>query len=162
MGSLAARQAGYQLLSEVGAASRLDQHPNRPAAFPQGYVGSIAHDSAFAVVALASHSEVAAVGIDIEPATPLPPECFETVTTPRERERIRDLVEARLLFCAKEAVFKAMNAEGGAWLEHTDVEVDIDSETAIAAGAILLELRLSRGPTLLALAMLLPSVAQCS
>ena len=67
-----------------------------------------------------------------------------------------------MLFCAKEAVFKAMNAVGGTWLEHLDVEVDIDSETTIAAGMVPLELRLSRGPTLLALAVLRPGVAQYS
>jgi 4'-phosphopantetheinyl transferase EntD len=161
-GSLAAREVGIRLLAEMGAIALLDRRPGGPAAFPQGYVGSIAHDSAYAVVALASRSNVAAVGIDIEPATRLPSECFETVATPRERGRIRDLVEARLLFCAKEAVFKAMNSEAGAWLEHPDVEVDIDSETAIAVGMIPLELRLSRGPTLLALAVLPPSVGQYS
>jgi 4'-phosphopantetheinyl transferase EntD len=112
------------------------------------------------VVALASHPDVAAVGIDIEPATRLPSECFETIATPLERVSIRDLVEARLLFCAKEAVFKAVNAEGGTWLEHTDVEVDIDSETAIADCTVPLELRLSRGPTLLALAVLLRGAPQ--
>jgi 4'-phosphopantetheinyl transferase EntD len=131
-----------------------------PRRSPPGYVGSIAHDSAFAVVALASHPDVAAVGIDIEPATRLPSECFETIATPLERVSIRDLVEARLLFCAKEAVFKAVNAEGGTWLEHTDVEVDIDSETAIADCTVPLELRLSRGPTLLALAVLLRGAPQ--
>lgn len=161
-GSLAARQAACELLAQVGVTALIDQRLGRPAAFPPGYVGSIAHDSAFAVVALASRSNVAAVGIDIEPEARLPCECFETVATPRERGRIRDLVEARLLFCAKEAVFKAMSAEGGTWLEHTDVEVEIDSEIAIAAGTIPLELRLSRGPTLLALAMLPTGVAQYS
>ena len=95
IGSLAAREAGLGLLAEVGATALLDQRPGGRAAFPQGYVGSIAHDSAFAVVALASHADVAAVGIDIEPATCLPSDCFETIATPRERGRVRDLVEAR-------------------------------------------------------------------
>ena len=91
-------------------------------AWPIGIVGSIAHDDEFAVC-VAGAGVGFAIGVDIEPALPLPAEIlFDVAVTDVERAAVADdLVAARLLFCAKEAVFKACFPFEQVFFEHADV-----------------------------------------
>jgi 4'-phosphopantetheinyl transferase EntD len=157
LASRAARHAAAQLVHGRGIDAWLpDSKPSGVPSFPHGLVGSLAHDCQVAVAAIAPRDEAAAIGIDVEPAIGLPAECLQTVASQPERASLSHLVEARLLFCAKEAVFKAVSSSGGPWLEHCDVEVDLCSETAVARGHLRLSLRVSRWPRLLAVAILAP------
>jgi Phosphopantetheinyl transferase component of siderophore synthetase len=53
-------------------------------------------------------ADVGALGIDVEPAECLPSELLDLVATPQERLNLGDDVyRGRLLFVAKEAVYKA-------------------------------------------------------
>ena len=122
--------------------------------WPDGFVGSLAHDSDFAVAAVARASRMTSVGIDIEPALPAPAELMDPVATPAERRRLRgDLLSLRLLFCVKEAVYKATNPRDGIFLEHHDVEVDFDTLTARTKSGLVLSVRTMRQPRLVALAL---------
>ena len=56
--------------------------------WPDGIVGSLAHDSEVAVAAMAAQHEFPSVGVDVEPAEPLAPDLLNIVATARERERI--------------------------------------------------------------------------
>src|SRR5438445_1128676 len=52
--------------------------------WPEGIVGSLAHDAKVAVAAMAAQHEFQSVGIDIEPAEPLAPDLLNIVATARE------------------------------------------------------------------------------
>jgi 4'-phosphopantetheinyl transferase EntD len=110
-----ARIVARALLSQLG--SPLVEVPRSGSgapSWPPKFVGSISHDSEVAVVAVAAASELASVGIDVEPAQPLAPELFDLVARPSEQTELRgDLLAARQLFCIKEAVFKACHPLDG-------------------------------------------------
>jgi len=99
--------------------------------WPEGIVGSLAHDAKIAVAAMAAQPDFQSVGIDIEPAEPLAPDLLDIVTTAKERERIEDdPLRGRLLFSIKEAVYKAVYPLDRTFLDHHDVEVSLADGTA--------------------------------
>ena len=99
--------------------------------WPAGFVGSLAHNEATAVAALARASDFRGLGIDIEPNASLGADLVALVATPREIRRYAPrVVESRLLFVVKEAVYKALNPLDGRFLEFHDIEVDLDALTA--------------------------------
>jgi len=107
--------------------------------WPPGMVGSITHCDSWAAAAVAALPTVAALGVDVEPAEPLPAGLDTVVGGPREREWLADLPAAlcpdRLLFCAKEAVFKAWYPLTLQWLDFEDVEVRLGYDgTWVARG----------------------------
>ncbi|MDP2339723.1 MAG: 4'-phosphopantetheinyl transferase superfamily protein [Deltaproteobacteria bacterium] len=75
--------------------------------WPTGFSGSIAHDDEFAVCVIGSGPDCY-VGVDVEPASPLPEEVLDNVLVTAAERAVwaLDLVAARLIFCAKEAVYK--------------------------------------------------------
>ncbi|MFD5654863.1 4'-phosphopantetheinyl transferase [Streptomyces sp. NPDC127039] len=82
--------------------------------WPDGIVGSMTHCAGYRAAAVAWASATAALGIDAEPDLPLPAGMLETVSLREERARMPRLRAAvtgiawdRLLFSAKEAVYKA-------------------------------------------------------
>jgi 4'-phosphopantetheinyl transferase EntD len=94
--------------------------------WPAGVVGSMAHDDRVAVAAVGLRHDLVAVGIDIEPAAPLPPDMLELIVTPRERLMIADNpLGAKLLFAIKEAVYKAAYPLDHEFLDFHDIEVDL-------------------------------------
>jgi 4'-phosphopantetheinyl transferase EntD len=100
--------------------------------WPQGLVGSLAHDSQVAVAAMAHSNQFQSLGIDVEPAEPLEPKLLSLVATASEAIRIaEDPCRGRLLFAVKEAVYKTLNPLDGQFLDHHDVEVNLASGQAI-------------------------------
>lgn len=92
--------------------------------FPVGVTGSIAHDDAVAVcVAAAGIGARLGLGIDVEPALPLPAEIVgDVVVTADERAFVgEDFVLARAIFSSKEAVYKACFPAQRVFLEFRDV-----------------------------------------
>lgn len=120
----------------------------RPA-LPSGVTASLAHDDEVAVCVAASIGGVdLAIGVDVEPALPLPAEIVDDVVTAAgDRAAVTvdgvvDPVRARLLFCVKEAVYKACFPLDELFLEFADV--------AVVAGALPgpVEVRTTSGRTL--------------
>ena len=102
----------------------LQKLPSGAVTWPNGTIGSLAHDARVAVAAVGDIHSVRGLGIDIEPRESLPVD-LDLVATPRERRRANDIPHfGRLLFCAKEAVYKAVHPLDGAFLEFHDVEID--------------------------------------
>jgi 4'-phosphopantetheinyl transferase EntD len=64
---------------------------------------------------------VAALGIDIEPTTPLSADLAAAILRPEEQA-----LDAHLAFVLKEAAYKAWSALGGSLLDHHDVLVRLD------------------------------------
>jgi 4'-phosphopantetheinyl transferase EntD len=128
-GRIAARAA----MAQLGyMAQPVQRSPSGAPRWPRGLVGSIAHDEAIAVAAIASSADFRGLGIDIEPAEALDPELLDVIAGPDERKRMKDNpLESRVLFAAKEAVYKAVNPLDGVFLEHHDVDVDLANLRAV-------------------------------
>lgn len=102
--------------------------------WPAGVVGSITHCQGYRACAVARSTDFRSLGIDAEVDAPLPDGVLEHVAFGPERQ----LAEAdgevhldRLLFSAKEAVFKAWFPLAGRWLGFEDarLEIDVDART---------------------------------
>ena len=155
----AARIVAKTLLARLGASPRVELPRSTSGAprWPPGFVGSLAHDSEYAVAAVARATLIRGLGIDVEPALPLPEDLLDIVATPSEQEQLKgDLVSARLLFCIKEAVYKATNPVDGVFLEHHDVEVSLSSAVALTSSGQSLRIYTIARPRLIALALLTP------
>jgi len=150
----AARRVARDLLAQFGHPNcSLPKSPGGAPVWPRGVVGSLAHDRAFAVAAIGSRRNLAGLGIDIEPAERLPEDILHIVCTPRERTAVAgDLLAARGLFAAKEAVYKAVNPIDGMFLEHHDVEVDLARHVAVVRGGRSVVVQLIYIPRIVAIA----------
>jgi 4'-phosphopantetheinyl transferase EntD len=152
----AARMVARALLARIGSAENvlLKSRTGAPI-WPKGIVGSLAHDSHVAIAAVSTVDQVSALGIDIEPAETLPGDLLPLIATPHERDQIEfDPYRGRLLFTAKEAVYKALHPIDNVFLEHHDVEVDFVSRKATVRNAQIVELRFCVSTHLVALAFL--------
>jgi len=128
----AARLVARELMPRFGCAPRaIPKSATGMPIWPEGIVGSLAHDNEVAVAAMAAKSDFLSVGIDVEPAEPLEAGLLEIVATQGEREgAAEDRLRGRLLFCIKEAVYKAVNPLDGVFLDHHDVEVNLAERRA--------------------------------
>jgi len=102
--------------------------------WPAGVVGSITHCAGYRAAAVARASDVLTTGVDAEPDEDLPAGVLDLIALPGERERLRRLAAAapgtcwdRLLFSAKESVYKAWFPLTGRWLGFHDADVTIDA-----------------------------------
>jgi 4'-phosphopantetheinyl transferase EntD len=152
----AARIVARQLLSRLGHAKcPLPRAPSGAPIWPAGVLGSLSHDSRVAMAAIGLCRDVGAIGIDVEPAECLPSELLDMIATPRERLNIsRDPYRGRLLFAAKEAVYKALSPLDHVFLEHHDVEIDFAGRKAMVCNGRVVELRFSVAAHLIVLAFL--------
>ncbi len=153
----AARIVARELLGSLGepAALALPRLPSGAPRWPPGFVGSLAHDERFAVAIVAEARKISSVGVDVEPARPLPGELLSIVATGLEQAQLRgDLFLARLLFCMKEAVYKATYPLDGLFLEHHDVQVCLASSTARTRSGRVLRVHASVYPRFLALTVI--------
>jgi 4'-phosphopantetheinyl transferase EntD len=101
--------------------------------WPAGVVGSLTHCTGFRACALARASELAGVGIDAEPHAPLPEGVLGEVASPQERALLAELARVepavqwdRLLFSAKESVYKVWFPIAKCWLGFEDATLALD------------------------------------
>jgi 4'-phosphopantetheinyl transferase EntD len=108
----AGRVCARHALERLGAdaATPILQGEDRAPIWPEGFVGSITHTDSWCAVAVARASEVRAIGIDLEPSTPLKESIVNRICTPAEREWLSKVPDSRLMakvvFSAKEAIYK--------------------------------------------------------
>ena len=128
----AARRVARELMNSIGFAGLpILRSTSGAPIWPAGVVGSMAHDDRVAVAAVGLRRDLDAVGIDIEPAAPLPPDMLELIATPRERRAIADNpLGAKLLFAIKEAVYKAAYPLDHEFLDFHDIGVDLAGRLA--------------------------------
>ena len=105
--------------------------PGRAPVWPAGIIGSISHTDDIAIAAVARQSELRSLGIDLESADPLEPGLLELVC--REDERAALAVSglepelgAKLIFSAKESVYKCLWPLTGIFLEFHAIGIRID------------------------------------
>lgn len=128
-----ARHCARQAMAKLGvpAAAILRGERGMPL-WPDGITGSLTHTAGYRAAALARTGDVAAVGIDAEPDDPLPAGVLDAISLPAERRWIADLRETaplpwdRLLFCAKESVYKAWFPLTGRWLGFEEAAIEVD------------------------------------
>jgi 4'-phosphopantetheinyl transferase EntD len=152
----AARIAARDLLGELGAdaAAPLIRSPSGAPEWPAGVIGSLAHDDDFAVAAVARRGRLAGLGVDVEPAEPLPPDLVDFVLSAAERRQTKgDRIKQRLVFAAKEAVYKAIHPLDGAPLEYADIEVRLGEGRAMLRDGRRLQLVTLAGERLVAVAL---------
>jgi 4'-phosphopantetheinyl transferase EntD len=129
----AARIVARQLLAQLGYPRvPLPRGASGAPVWPAGVSGSLAHDDKVAVAALGMQRDFNAVGIDVEPAVALPPGMLALIATPQElRGSADDPLRGKLLFAAKEAVYKAVYPLDRVFLEFRDIEVDLAGRRAV-------------------------------
>lgn len=137
-------------LGHGGAA--LPPGADRAPRWPTGVVGALTHCDGYRAAAVADAAVLAAVGIDAEPHEALPPYTLNGVTLPEEREHLARLRSARpefswdrILFSAKESVYKAWYPITGAWLGFEEAVLTFDPAGSFRA-RVLPEARVPGGP----------------
>ncbi|WP_420569062.1 4'-phosphopantetheinyl transferase family protein [Thalassovita sp.] len=106
----AGRSAARQAMRAVGAApSALPARKDRLPDWPEGIAGSITHCRDLCVACASTGAR--AIGLDVETATELPADLWETILLPDEHEAVRSSAHpgalATLIFSSKEAAYKA-------------------------------------------------------
>jgi 4'-phosphopantetheinyl transferase EntD len=102
--------------------------------WPAGVVGSITHCAGYRAAAAALTRHVVSLGLDAEPDEPLPDHgMLELIALEDERARLSELAAAmpgvcwdRLLFSAKESVYKTWFPLARCWLGFESADVVID------------------------------------
>ncbi|MFV2087501.1 4'-phosphopantetheinyl transferase family protein [Micromonospora sp. LOL_021] len=132
-----ARRCAHEALAELGFPGvPVPSGARREPRWPAGVVGSITHCAGYRAAVVARSVDLAAVGIDAEPHEPLPSGVLNSITVPDEltwlaarRDTHPQVHWDRLLFCAKEAVYKAWYPLAERWLgfEQAYVEASLDS-----------------------------------
>lgn len=115
--------------------------------WPDGVVGSLTHCTGYRGAVVGRSSAVRSLGIDAEPHDVLPDGVLDAITLPEERHEIGALPEGmhwdRILFCAKEATYKAWFPLTRRWLGFEDAHIvfDVDPEgsTGVFVSKILID-----------------------
>lgn len=112
--------------------------------WPVGAVGSITHCDGYRACAVARSSEVLSIGIDAEPNAALPDGLLGDIARPEELPGLRRLGREfpevhwdRLLFSAKESVYKAWFPLAKRWLGFEDAVLEIDPGAGTFAARLL-------------------------
>ncbi|MEY7979507.1 4'-phosphopantetheinyl transferase [Streptomyces pilosus] len=137
----AVRSCARRAMEKLGVPPRAVLPGERGAPrWPEGLTGSMTHCQGYCAAALVRAGDLASVGIDAEVHGPLPEGVLPSVALPQEAERIAALAGEvpsvhwdRLLFSAKEAVYKAWFPLTGKWLDFEEADIDLfpdDGETA--------------------------------
>ncbi|MEU8244557.1 4'-phosphopantetheinyl transferase superfamily protein [Actinoplanes missouriensis] len=140
-----ARRCAREALGRLGLApAPIRSGPRREPLWPPGVVGSITHCAGYRAAAVARSTDLASLGIDAEPHAPLPPGVYAEVTVPQERDMLDRLVRSapgvhwdRLLFSAKESVYKAWFPLTGRWLGFEQACLEIDGATGAVTARLL-------------------------
>jgi 4'-phosphopantetheinyl transferase EntD len=107
--------------------------PQREPIWPHGLVGSITHCRGYRGAAVARSDLYHGIGIDAEPHAALPDGVIDRVSLPEERRWLGAHANMgvhwdRVLFSAKESIYKAWFPVMRRWLGFEDVVVQIDPQ----------------------------------
>jgi 4'-phosphopantetheinyl transferase EntD len=100
--------------------------------WPEGVVGSLTHCAGYRGAVVGRAGVVRSVGVDAEPHDVLPDGVLDAISLPAERSEIADLSADlhwdRILFCAKEATYKAWFPLTKRWLGFEDAHITFDAD----------------------------------
>ena len=104
--------------------------------WPNQITGSMTHTRGFRAAVVAPRLLVRSIGVDAEVAEPLPEGVLESIASPRELATLGSAGLAcadRLLFCAKEATYKAWYPLTGRWLGFEDADIDLRPDSTFVS-----------------------------
>ena len=136
-----ARWCAHQALAQLGYCGTqpiLRGNRGMPL-WPDGYCGSMSHTSGMRAAAVAPVDQIRSLGIDIEPAQKLPVDIVDLILRDSEKPQIQRLRSAgipyadRIIFCAKEAVYKTWFPMTQRWLGFEQAEVDLREDGTFIA-----------------------------
>ncbi|MDY3126963.1 MAG: 4'-phosphopantetheinyl transferase superfamily protein [Corynebacterium sp.] len=131
-----ARWCAHQALTELGYTGEepiLRGERGMPL-WPEGFTGSLTHTTGLRAAVVAPTEEVCSLGLDAEIAEPLPEGVFHQIARAGEVDRVARMQASgldfadRLLFCAKEATYKAWFPLTYRWLDFHEAEIDVRSD----------------------------------
>jgi 4'-phosphopantetheinyl transferase EntD len=142
-----ARRCARQALTTLGfGAPVIGRGPQREPLWPAGVAGSLTHCAGYRAAAVARTADIASLGIDAEPHAPLPTGVGGQVILPAEAEMLGHLAGThpgthwdRLLFSAKESVYKTWFPLTGRWLGFEEAQLSLDPGTASFTARILVD-----------------------
>jgi len=130
------RACARQALSDLGVhPAPIGRGARGAPDWPDTIVGSITHCSGYCAAVVARADCLPAIGIDAEPHLPLPDGVASVVARPAELSRLARLRRSepgfhwdRLLFSAKESVYKAWFPLTRRWLGFQEAEIDLRAD----------------------------------
>ncbi|KND44729.1 4'-phosphopantetheinyl transferase family protein [Streptomyces stelliscabiei] len=142
------RACARRAMEKLGVAPRAIVPGERGApGWPDGLTGSMTHCEGYAAAALVRQDDLASLGIDAEPHGALPEGVLAAIALPAEETRLGRLTAGdptvhwdRLLFSAKESVYKAWFPLTGRWLDFSEADIEISVEPGGRSGALRAEL----------------------
>lgn len=150
------RICARQALAKLGHGGHVlvpDEH--RAPVWPRGVVGSMTHCEGARASAVASSDQWSGIGIDAEPHLALPPGTVDLLLLPAEQEAVERLstVEPgiawdRLIFSAKESVFKTWFPMARRWLDFLECEITVGQRPGAFTARVLQSGTLHQGTDL--------------
>jgi 4'-phosphopantetheinyl transferase EntD len=119
--------------------------PNGEPCWPQGVVGSITHCEGYRACAAGRSVEILSIGIDAEPNAALPHGLLTDIARPEELPGLERLALQdpsvrwdRLLFSAKESIYKAWFPLAKRWLGFENAVLTVDAAAGTFAARLLI------------------------
>ena len=124
----AGRQAARAAMADLGLPpAAIPMGDDRAPIWPAGLAGSIAHTDDICIAVISQSHE--SIGVDVEPATPLDRDLWDTVCTAEELGWLQTQPDpglaAKMIFCSKEAVYKAQYPLTGRVIGFEDVQTKL-------------------------------------
>jgi 4'-phosphopantetheinyl transferase EntD len=135
------RHCARQAFAELGIppAPLLNGERGAPQ-WPAGVVGSMTHCAGYRAAVVAHDTDIHTLGIDAEPHGPLPEGVLGVISRDEEKEHLEGLKAAdsevhwdRMLFCAKETVYKAWYPLTQKWLGFEEASITLDPSGTFVA-----------------------------
>jgi 4'-phosphopantetheinyl transferase EntD len=152
----AARIVARQLLSRLNYNDvAITKASSGAPLWPEGIVGSLAHEERVALAAVARKGDFLGLGVDIESAEELPENLVGIIATTAEQSRYgQSFLRGLQLFAAKEAVYKAIFPLDQYFLDFQDIEVELEEQVARVSYGRTAAVKVSEGSHVIALALL--------
>jgi 4'-phosphopantetheinyl transferase EntD len=131
----AGRNCARLALAKIGIAPvAIDVGPAREPLFPAGVSGTITHTDGYCAAAVILRRDVMSIGIDADSAEPLPAEGADLILRPDERHALArqadlPLLADKLVFCIKEAFYKAYFQIEARYLDFQEASVTLQPQT---------------------------------
>jgi len=103
---------------------------SREPVWPDGIVGSISHCGSVAAAVTARQKDLSALGIDLESACPLDEKLLPMICRAEEKDSLKEsaqpLLIAKLIFSAKESIYKCIWPSVRQFVDFQEIGISID------------------------------------